>query len=140
MVKKQQLLGWGESVIEQVSVDLQAAFPGSTGYSPRKLRSAKQLYLTYCDPAIWLQPVAKLNPDTVIPILQQLVAEVPWGHDDIHMTRIRLEAPQNSPRHIASGCESPGRQSGGDWVGSQALLRSRCWKRKKPRQPAFIRL
>jgi len=60
ILEKQELLGWGESVIEQVSMDLQAAFPGSTGYSPRNLRSARQLYLTYRDPAIWLQPVAKL--------------------------------------------------------------------------------
>ena len=31
IVEKQKKHGWGESVIEQISVDLQAAFPGSTG-------------------------------------------------------------------------------------------------------------
>jgi predicted nuclease of restriction endonuclease-like (RecB) superfamily len=105
IVEKQQTLGWGESVIEQVSVDLQAAFPGSTGYSPRNLRSAKQLYLAYCDPAIWLQPVAKLakqlgdteiwlqpvaklTPETVIAFLQQLVAEVPWGQNLLILNKL----------------------------------------------------
>jgi len=105
IVEKQKLLAWGESVIEQVSVDLQAAFPGSTGYSPRNLRSARQLYLTYCDPAIWLQPVAKmakqsggteiwrqpvakLNPATVIEFLRQLVAEIPWGQNLLILNKL----------------------------------------------------
>src|SRR4051794_1623864 len=47
IVEKQKLLAWGESVIEQVSADLQAAFSRARGYSPRNLRSARQLYLTY---------------------------------------------------------------------------------------------
>jgi len=105
IVEKQKLLGWGESVIEQMSADLQAAFPGLTGYSPRNLRSAKQLYLTYSDPAIWLQPVAKfakqpgdteiwlqpvakLNPDTVIAFLRQLVAEIPWGQNLLILNKL----------------------------------------------------
>lgn len=105
IVEKQKLLAWGESVIEQVSVDLQAAFPESTGYSPRNLRSAKQLYLAYCDPAIWLQPVAKLakqpggsktwlqpvaklNPDMVIEFLRQLVAEIPWGQNLLILNKL----------------------------------------------------
>ena len=60
IVVKQEELGWGESVIDQVSADLRAAFPASTGFSPRNLRSTKQFYLAYSGPAIWLQPVAKL--------------------------------------------------------------------------------
>jgi predicted nuclease of restriction endonuclease-like (RecB) superfamily len=109
IVEKQMMLGWGESVIEQVSMDLQAAFPGSTGYSPRNLRSARQLYLTYRDPAIWLrpvaklanqsggsgiwlQPVAKLNVDTVIPFLRQLVAEIPWGQNLLILNKLSSPA------------------------------------------------
>jgi predicted nuclease of restriction endonuclease-like (RecB) superfamily len=105
IVEKQKQLGWGDSVIEQVSMDLLAAFPRSTGYSPRNLRSARQLYLTYCDPSIWLQPVAKLasqpggseiwlqpvaklNTDTVIPFLRQLVAEIPWGQNLLILNKL----------------------------------------------------
>jgi len=60
IVEKQQMLGWGESVVDRVSRDLQEAFPGTTGFSPRNLRSVKQFYLAYSDPVIWLQAVAKL--------------------------------------------------------------------------------
>lgn len=105
IVEKQKVLGWGESVIESVSADLLAEFPGSTGFSPRNLRSAKQFYVTYSDPAIWLQPVAKLakqcegtpiwpqpaaklNKDTVIEFLQQLVTGIPWGHNLLVLNKI----------------------------------------------------
>lgn len=55
------MLGWGESVVDRISCDLREAFPNATGFSPRNLRSLKQFYLAYSDPAIWLQPVAKLT-------------------------------------------------------------------------------
>jgi hypothetical protein len=37
IVEKQTLHAWGESVIDQVAVDLRNSFPGSTDYSPRNL-------------------------------------------------------------------------------------------------------
>ncbi|MCF7785239.1 MAG: PDDEXK nuclease domain-containing protein [Prosthecobacter sp.] len=109
IVGKQKAHGWGDSVVERVSLDLQDAFPGSTGYSPRNLRSARQLYLTYCDPAIWLQPVAKIasqsggteiwlqpvakmNLDNVIPFLRQLVAEIPWGQNLLILNKLTAPA------------------------------------------------
>ncbi len=109
IVEKQQVLGWGESVIDQVSADLRVAFPAATGFSPRNLRSAKQLYLAYSDLAIWLQPVAKLNKtqahDAIWPqpaakltgsigteFLQQLVAEVPWGQNLLILNKLSTPA------------------------------------------------
>lgn len=107
IVEKQQALGWGESVVEKVAADLQQAFPATTGFSPRNLRSAKQLYLSYSDPAVWLQTVAKLPRGTeaadagiwpqaaatltneaVIELLRQLVAEVPWGHNLLILNKL----------------------------------------------------
>jgi len=61
LVEKQKTLGWGDSVVEMVSKDLQRAFPQMTGFSPRNLRSAKQFFLAYSDSAIWLQAAAKLT-------------------------------------------------------------------------------
>jgi len=100
IVEKQHLLGWGESVVEMVSADLQEAFPATTGFSPRNLRDMKRFYLFYADPAIWRQAVAKLPASTqmgdsailpqavaklsdgkFIEFLRQLVAEIPWGHN-----------------------------------------------------------
>ena len=38
---------WGAGVVEQVSLDLQAAFPESKGFSPTNLWRMKQWYLFY---------------------------------------------------------------------------------------------
>ncbi len=103
IVEKQETLGWGESVIDRLSHDLQKAFLGASGFSPRNLRSMKQLYTAYADPSIWLQLVARLTKPVVegrdavwlqpvaklddtgqrIEFLRQAVAEIPWGQ---HLT------------------------------------------------------
>jgi DUF1016 N-terminal domain len=74
IVEKQRALGWGESVVEMVSADLQQEFPQLTGFSPRNLRDMKRFYLTYADEAIWRQAVAKLDEEKVPEFLRQLVA------------------------------------------------------------------
>lgn len=100
IVEKQQLLGWGESVIDRLSADLHDAFPRTSGFSPRNMRDMRRLYLAYSDESIWRQPVAKLLkslssgqgqiwPQAVAKLdenaaatefLRQLVAQIPWGH------------------------------------------------------------
>jgi len=107
IVEKQQALGWGESVVDRVSYDLKEAFPATTGFSPRNLRDMKRFYLAYADEAIWPQavanlpgwaktgeneiwpqPVAKLTEVKVIEFLQQLVAEIPWGHHRLILDKV----------------------------------------------------
>lgn len=61
IVEKQQALGWGESVIDRLSADLQKAIPYSGGFSPRNLRYMKHLFIAYSDEAVWQQAVAKLS-------------------------------------------------------------------------------
>lgn len=98
---KQHILGWGESVIDRISDDLRAAFPAATGFSPRNLRDMKRFYLAYTDEAIWRQPVAELVPYTkclqdkanlsgtkIACFLQQLVAEIPWGHNLLILNKL----------------------------------------------------
>jgi hypothetical protein len=99
IVEKQQILGWGESVVDRISTDLKEAFPATTGFSPRNLRDMKCFYLAYSDltvwrktittwssilktsdDPIWPQLVAKLEESDAVQILPQLVAEIPWGH------------------------------------------------------------
>ena len=46
---------WGAGVVEQVSLDLQAAFPESKGFSTTNLWYMKQWYLFYSDAAEKLQ-------------------------------------------------------------------------------------
>jgi predicted nuclease of restriction endonuclease-like (RecB) superfamily len=98
IVEKQQVLGWGESVVELVAADLRRAFPQMTGFSPRNVWYMRRFFEVYgagdflqqvaaelpkpsASPAIWPQPVAKLEGSGgAAGFLQQLVAEIPWGH------------------------------------------------------------
>lgn len=122
IVEKQQALGWGESVVEMVATELRAAFPDMSGFSPRNLRDMKRFYLAYSDAEFWRQPVArfnaispkseiwrqpvaklgsdekrpqpvaKLDQSDALQFLQQLVAEIPWGHHLLILNK--LTAPE----------------------------------------------
>ncbi len=65
IVAKQESLGWGKSVVEQMAKDLQLEFGKRSGYSSANLWRMRIFYLTYRD-----------NPN-----LAQLVREIPWLHN-----------------------------------------------------------
>ena len=65
--------GWGTKINERLSKDLQAAFPGVEGFSPRNLRYMR----AFAD--AWVEPE----------ILQQLVAKLPWGHNLRVLDRVK---------------------------------------------------
>lgn len=91
IVEKQKMLGWGESVIDRVSCDLQEAFPSTTGFSPRNLRDMKRFYMAYVDVGIWRQVVAKLKRKDVgssMEFLKDLVTEIPWGHNLLLLNKV----------------------------------------------------
>lgn len=60
IVERQQSLRWGESVIEELSRDLQREFKG-VGFSSRNLRNMKQFFNVYSNPEFWQQVVANLH-------------------------------------------------------------------------------
>jgi len=76
IVEKQQQLRWGKSVVEMLSNDLKNSFPEMTGFSPQNLWLTRQFYLEY----------------STFPILQQLVGEIPWGHNVLIMQKVKGEA------------------------------------------------
>lgn len=98
ILEKQQKLGWGRSVVETLAVDLQKEFPGMLGFSARNLWEMRRFYVAYSSPEFLQQLVAELKRYPALPadktamqapnhqaaapgdFLQQLVAEVPWGH------------------------------------------------------------
>src|ERR1035437_8750016 len=43
IVEKQQVLGWGDAVVEMVSADLRRAFPQMKGFSPRNIWDMRRL-------------------------------------------------------------------------------------------------
>ncbi|MEA3448143.1 MAG: PDDEXK nuclease domain-containing protein [Bacteroidota bacterium] len=65
IVEKQKEYGWGKSVVENLSKDLQNEFQGMSGYSSRNLWLMQQFYSSYID----------------YPKLQPLVAEISWSHN-----------------------------------------------------------
>jgi predicted nuclease of restriction endonuclease-like (RecB) superfamily len=59
---KQEVLGWGKSVVETLARDLQAEFPGRNGFSAQNLWLMRQFYCEYVDK----------------PNLQPMVREISW--------------------------------------------------------------
>jgi len=73
IVDKQENLGWGKSVVENLSHDVQKAFPGIKGFSSRNLWLMRSFYLEY-------KNETKLQP---------LVAEISWSHNVILMGKCK---------------------------------------------------
>ena len=73
IVEKQATLGWGKSVVEQLSKDIQTEFVGIVGFSARNLWRMKQFYELYA-PSEFLPP---------------LVAEIGWSHNVVIMEKCK---------------------------------------------------
>lgn len=73
ITEKQEQLGRGKSVVEQLAKDLQKAFDGRSGFSAQNLWYMRQFYLAYRDHEF----------------LQQLVGEIPWGQNITIMAKIK---------------------------------------------------
>ncbi|MDP3466613.1 MAG: PDDEXK nuclease domain-containing protein [Sulfuricurvum sp.] len=78
IVAQQEVLGWGKSVVEQMSNDLINEFGGKSGYSTQNLWYMRQFYLAY-----------KYNPN-----LQQLVGEIPWGSNILIFSKCKDQIEQ----------------------------------------------
>jgi predicted nuclease of restriction endonuclease-like (RecB) superfamily len=63
--ERQERMGWGAKVIERLAHDLKAAFPEMQGLSSRNLK--------------YMRAFAESWPDQAI--VQQVVAQIPWGHN-----------------------------------------------------------
>ena len=72
--EKQKELGWGKSVVRNISNDLQVEFPGKIGFSARNLWLMVRLYVDYKDD-IEVQP---------------LVAQIGWAHNIIILSSCKL--------------------------------------------------
>ncbi|HPG12570.1 MAG TPA: PDDEXK nuclease domain-containing protein [Chitinophagaceae bacterium] len=73
IVEKQEQLGWGKSIVENLSKDLQNEFPGVQGFSSRNFWLMRSFYLEYKDNT-------KLQP---------LVAEISWSHNIVLMEKCK---------------------------------------------------
>ncbi len=74
IIAKQQESAWGDGFLSQLSRDLQAEFPDMKGFSLRNLKYMRQWYRFWSvEPAIG----------------QQLVAQIPWGHNLLIISKIK---------------------------------------------------
>ena len=93
IIEKQETKKWGDAVVEQLGKDLQYEFPEMKGFSRRNLFYMKKWYLYYNERVEKLQQtVAQMKlPEKVssIEFVQQLVAQIPWGHNILIITKIK---------------------------------------------------
>ena len=75
IVQKQADLGWGKSIVEQLSKDIQTEFNGISGFSARNLWLMKQFYEIYSQSQL----------------LQPMVAEIGWSHHLQIMSKCKTE-------------------------------------------------
>jgi len=73
IVETQEEMGWGKGVVEQLAFDLRREFPDVKGFSARNLWNMRNFYMTYKDDSN----------------LQQLVAEIPWGHNLVIINKVK---------------------------------------------------
>jgi len=66
--------GWGDSILLKLSRDLQAAFPGISGFSRTNIYRMRALYLTHRE-----------QGENV----PQAVGQIPWGHNIILLEKIK---------------------------------------------------
>jgi predicted nuclease of restriction endonuclease-like (RecB) superfamily len=85
IVEKQNLLGWGDSVVEALAKDLSDAFPGMRGFSTSSLWRMRQLYAALTAPEFLAQLARELagkanQPEILAQAVRELVGAIPWGH------------------------------------------------------------
>ena len=71
--QKQQQFGWGKSIVEKISSELQAQLPGIKGFSIQNMWHMRAFYLA------WRQEKK----------LPQVVGEIPWGHNIVLFEKIK---------------------------------------------------
>lgn len=76
IAQKQTQSQWGDKLIAQLSTDLQKAFPDIKGLSASNLKYCLRFFQFYTTAQDSLKPG---NPDA--PFGQQLVDQIPWGHN-----------------------------------------------------------
>ncbi|MFA9214581.1 MAG: YhcG family protein [Candidatus Methylacidiphilales bacterium] len=74
IVIKQNNASWGDSIIEQLAIDLSISFPNIKGFSRRNLYAIRQWYLFYS------------QSYSNVP---QTVAQIPWGHNRLIVSKIK---------------------------------------------------
>ena len=87
ILDRQEAEGWGTKVNDRLSRDLQNEFPGQQGFSPRNLKYMRAFAEAWPQATCMYQPNAKM-PQAKSAIVQQPVAQLPWGHHTILLNKL----------------------------------------------------
>lgn len=108
IVDKQQVLGWGDSVVQMVAADLRRAFPDMRGFSPDSVWRMRQFYAEYAEASFLEQAVPEMGsrakklleqavPESArgenrSPFVRDVLAPVPWGHHVELLKKVKAPA------------------------------------------------
>ena len=91
IIEKQERLGWGKKVIEQLSKDLTHKFPDDRGYSERYLRNMKRFATEYPHSPILQVPLAELK-EANHEFVQVPLAQITWYHHISLLSKVEDDA------------------------------------------------
>ena len=85
ILDRQGVQGWGAKVVDRLAADLRREFPEMKGFSARNLKYMRLFAETWADGQF----------------VQQVVAQIPWGHNITLLTKIKDGAEREYYAHAA---------------------------------------
>ncbi len=98
IVERQEVAGWGQSVIDRLAGDIQKSFPGIEGFSPSNVSRMRAFFRAYRgEPGISTPPVPKSRGKKSAQPVPKLaedgpppqVAGLPWGHNVVLLFKVK---------------------------------------------------
>jgi predicted nuclease of restriction endonuclease-like (RecB) superfamily len=86
IVQRQEREGWGKGIVDRLAADLQRAFPGIEGFSPRNVWRMRAFYLAYTPEVANLTQAASDLDGVSLP---QVAAEIPWFHNMVLIEKLK---------------------------------------------------
>lgn len=96
ILERQKHEGWGKAVVDHLAADLQKAFPGMEGFSPRNIWRMRAFYLAWTEGVVakqerkfgdkFLTQVASEMDGQNLP---QAASEIPWFHNVILVQKLK---------------------------------------------------
>ncbi len=83
--------GWGAKVIDRLAADLRSEFPDMKGFSVRNLKYMRAFAAAYPTFHFVQQTAAQSENLKEIPIVQQLAAQIPWGHHQVLLDKLKTK-------------------------------------------------
>jgi len=78
VLSEKSISGWGNSIVDTLSIDLQAEYPGVKGFSSRNLRRMRFIFEETREYEFW----------------PPLVAKIPWGHSNVIFEKVKSKKPR----------------------------------------------